>query len=88
LGKTLPETLLEKMVHGGTNKVIIILDTDARKDALKMSEKLSRYSIDTCLVNLTDKDPSEEGFYNMINYINDAKNIDLFNIVKMRLEQI
>ena len=88
LGKTLPETLLEKMVHGGTNKVIIILDTDARKDALKMSEKLSRYSIDTCLVNLTDKDPSEEGFYNMINYINEAKNIDLFNIVKMRLEQI
>jgi hypothetical protein len=24
----------------------------------------------------------------MINYINEAKNIDLFNIVKMRLEQI
>jgi len=88
LGKTLPEALLEKMVNGGTNKVIIILDTDARKDALKMTEKLARYSIDSCLVKLTDKDPSEEGFDNMINYINGAKNIDLFNTIKMKLEQI
>ena len=88
LGKTLPETLLEKMVYGGTNKVIIILDTDARKDALKMTEKLARYSIDSCLVKLTDKDPSEEGFDNMINYINNAKNIDLFSTIKMKLEQI
>jgi len=88
LGKTLPEALLERMVNGGTNKVIIILDTDARKDALKMTEKLARYSIDSCLVNLTDKDPSEEGFDNMINYINDAKNIDLFSTIKMKLEQI
>ena len=88
LGKTLPEILLEKMVYGGTNKVIIILDTDARKDALKMTEKLARYSIDSCLVKLTDKDPSEEGFDNMINYINNAKNIDLFSTIKMKLEQI
>ena len=88
LGKTLPEALLEKMVNGGTNKVIIILDTDARKDALKMTEKLARYSIDSCLVKLTDKDPSEEGFDNMINYINNAKNIDLFSTIKMKLEQI
>ena len=88
LGKTLPEALLEKMVNGGTNKVIIILDTDARKDALKMTEKLARYSIDSCLVKLTDKDPSEEGFDNMINYINGAKNIDLFSTIKMKLEQI
>jgi DNA primase len=88
LGKTLPEALLEKMVNGGTTRVIIILDTDARKDALKMTEKLARYSIDSCLVKLTDKDPSEEGFDNMINYINGAKNIDLFNTIKMKLEQI
>ena len=88
LGKTLPEALLEKMVNGGTNRVIIILDTDARKDALKMTEKLARYSIDSCLVKLTDKDPSEEGFDNMINYINNAKNIDLFSTIKMKLEQI
>jgi len=88
LGKTLPDALLEKMVNGGTNKVIIALDTDARKDALKMTEKLARYSIYSCLVNLTDKDPSEEGFDNMINYINDAKNIDLFSTIKMKLEQI
>jgi len=88
LGKTLPEALLEKMVNGGTNKVIIALDTDARKDALKMTEKLARYSIYSCLVNLTDKDPSEEGFDNMINYINDAKNIDLLSTIKMKLEQI
>ena len=88
LGKTLPEALLEKMVNGGTSRVIIILDTDARKDALKMTEKLARYSIDSCLVKLTDKDPSEEGFDNMINYINGAKNIDLFNTIKMKLEQI
>ena len=88
LGKTLPEALLEKMVNGGTSRVIIILDTDARKDALKMTEKLARYSIDSCLVKLTDKDPSEEGFDNMINYINNAKNIDLFSTIKMKLEQI
>jgi len=88
LGKTLPDALLEKMVNGGTNKVIIALDTDARKDALKMTEKLARYSIYSCLVNLTDKDPSEEGFDNMINYINDAKNIDLLSTIKMKLEQI
>ena len=88
LGKTLPGVLIERMVDTGVKKVIISLDTDARKDALKMSEKLSKYSIDTYLVTLKDKDPSEEGFYNMINYINEAKNIDLFNIVKMRLEQI
>ena len=88
LGKTLPGVLIERMVDTGVKKVIISLDTDARKDALKMSEKLSKYSIDTYMVTLKDKDPSEEGFYSMINYINGAKNIDLSNIVKMKLEQI
>ncbi|MBC8422067.1 MAG: hypothetical protein H8E03_01450 [Pelagibacteraceae bacterium] len=88
LGKTLPNKLLEMFIDNKVKKVILALDTDALKDAIKISERLSRFSINTFLVKLKDKDPSDEGFYNMITHIDNAINIDMFSTIKLKLNQL
>ena len=70
------------------NKVIISLDTDAKSEIFKISDIFKKYNIDVYIVNLKEKDPSEEGFVNMVNLIKDSKIIDLKNQILMRLEKI
>ncbi len=88
LGKTIPKKLLVKMIDKQVNKVIISLDTDAKSEIFKISDIFKKYNIDVYIVNLKEKDPSEEGFVNMVNLIKDSKIIDLKNQILMRLEKI
>jgi hypothetical protein len=76
------------MIDKQVNKVIISLDTDAKSEIFKISDIFKKYNIDVYIVNLKEKDPSEEGFVNMVNLIKDSKIIDLKNQILMRLEKI
>jgi len=88
LGKTIPKKLLKKIIDKKVSKVIISLDTDAKNEIFKISDIFKKYNIDVYIVNLKEKDPSEEGFRNMINLIKDSKVIDLKNQILMRLDEI
>ena len=88
LGKTIPKKLLKKIIDKKVSRVIISLDTDAKNEIFKISDTFKKYNIDVYIVNLKEKDPSEEGFQNMINLIKDSKVIDLKNQILMRLNEI
>ena len=88
LGKTIPKKLLKKIIDKKVSNVIISLDTDAKNEIFKISDIFKKYNIDVYMVNLKEKDPSEEGFRNMINLIKDSKVIDLKNQILMRLKEI
>tara|TARA_R100000008_G_scaffold809_1_gene677 strand:- start:2349 stop:3263 length:915 start_codon:yes stop_codon:yes gene_type:complete len=88
LGKTIPKKLLKKIIEKKVSKVIISLDTDAKNEIFKISDIFKKYNIDVYIVNLKEKDPSEEGFKNMISLIKGSKVIDLKNQILMRLKEI
>lgn len=88
LGKTIPKKLLKKIIDKKVSKVIISLDTDAKNEIFKISDIFKKYNIDVYIVNLKEKDPSEEGFKNMISLIKGSKVIDLKNQILMRLKEI
>tara|TARA_B100000029_G_scaffold495966_1_gene561630 strand:+ start:1875 stop:2789 length:915 start_codon:yes stop_codon:yes gene_type:complete len=88
LGKTISKKLLKKIIDKKVSKVIISLDTDAKNEIFKISDIFKKYNIDVYIVNLKEKDPSEEGFKNMISLIKGSKVIDLKNQILMRLKEI
>ena len=62
LGKTPPKELIKKIVLQKPNMIYIALDKDAKKDAIKLSKLLMDYGIETCVVEMEGKDPSDIGF--------------------------
>jgi DNA primase len=88
LGKTIPQKLLEKLIEKKTTHVSIALDSDAGKDIFQLSDILMKYGINVSMVSMKQKDPSDEGFKNMINLIKQSKEVDLKNKILMRLNEI
>ena len=62
LGKFLSKTLLKKLAEKQPKEVYVALDEDARKDAIKLVKFLMDSGIETYLLEMIDKDPSELGF--------------------------
>jgi len=58
LGKTLSETQLEKLILAGIKRVCVCLDTDAKKESLKVAEMLSNQLI-TYICWLSAGDPDK-----------------------------
>ena len=69
-------------------RINLCLDKDARKDSIKIYEKL--YSkigndIQICFVELTKKDPNEIGFEEMYNLIKNSKEIDFSFLITEKM---
>lgn len=80
-GKTIPNTLMKKLVESKVKTVYIALDKDAVKQALDYVDKLISYGKEVYHIDLEDKDPSKIGFEGMIKVLQSAKPIkqeDLF----------
>ena len=73
--------LIEKKVK----KVYVALDEDAKKDAIKLSKFLMDYGINTYLLNMKDKDPSELGFKKFWKILKETKQSTFSDIIKGRL---
>ena len=69
-------------------KLYICLDSDALKNALGLAEKFMSYGIQTHLVDLGDKDPSEMGYDNINKKIYDTPPIDLRKLMEYRLFRV
>ena len=85
LGKFLSKTLLKKLAEKQPKEVYVALDTDAKKDALKLVKFLMDSGIKTYLLEMNDKDPSEIGFKRFWKIVEEAKPFKFSDIVKGRL---
>lgn len=85
LGKTLSTSLYKKIISSKLQDVYIALDSDAKKRALEIAEKLLNQGKRVFLIDLPDKDPSEMGFKAFTKHIQSAEELDLTGILKYKL---
>ena len=84
-GKFLSKTLVKKLVEKKVKQVYVALDEDAKKDAIKLSKFLMDYGIDTYLLDMRGKDPSELGFTKFWEIVKNTKQSKFSDIIKGRL---
>ena len=85
LGKFPSKTLVMRLVEKKVKKIYVALDEDAKKDAIKLSKFLMDYGIETYLLNMKDKDPSELGFSRFWEIVKNTKQSKFSDIIKGRL---
>ena len=85
LGKFLSKTLLKKLAEKQPKRIYVALDTDAKKDAIKLVKFLMDSGINTYLLEMNGKDPSEIGFKEFWKIIKDTKHSKFSDIIKGRL---
>ena len=85
LGKFPSKTLVMRLVEKKVKKVYVALDEDAKQDAIKLSKFLMDYGIETYLLDMKGKDPSELGFKEFWDIIKETKQSKFSDIIKGRL---
>ena len=88
LGKFLPKRVELRLIEHEVKTVYVLLDDDARTDALKLEQKLKSLGIDTHQVSITGGDPADLGFEKTWSYINEAKPTSFRDFLKNRLQTI
>ena len=84
-GKFLPKKLKAKIKEKKVKKVNIILDNDARKEAIELCEYLMAEDIDVRMVDIPeDSDPNEMGREKIKNLIENTPSLDFRKIVEMK----
>jgi len=84
LGKQLPPKLFDKILERGVKDVYIMLDNDAKTEALDITKKLQDQHINTYVVKLGSKDPNDLGFKEVTKLLSHAKQTDFSELVKLQ----
>ena len=84
-GKTLSNSLKEKILLRTPPKVIVALDNDAKSDALYISNYLIREGIQVSMINMEKKDVNEMGFDEFTTKKKNVSSMDSFDIIKQRI---
>lgn len=88
LGKTIPSALEQRLADHKVKEVTVMLDPDARKNAIQICEILLTKGIQTYLVDVPEgQDAGSLGFEECWKYISQRKPIDFQSIVTMKLSQ-
>ena len=85
LGKFPSKTLVMRLVEKKVKQIYVALDEDAREDAIKLSKFLMDFGIETYLLNMKDKDPSELGFTKFWEIVKNTQQSKFSDIIKGRL---
>jgi DNA primase len=85
LGKNIQSTLMKKIVMSSVDKIYIALDKDAQKQALSFCERLMNEGKEVYLVDMQDKDPSEMGFKNFTNLIQETYPLTFSSLLEKKL---
>lgn len=88
LGKNPSKSLMKKIIEKKVSEIYIVLDSDAFTDALKISEKFLKNGINTYLVKLEEKDPSQVGFDRLLDVFENTLPLDNQQIIKFKLANI
>ena len=84
-GKILPNSLRKKIIKKGVKRINLLLDSDAKKAAIKHSEFFMGYGIDVHLIDLPDKDPSELGKECVKELLDNSKKLTFSKIMEYKL---
>lgn len=85
LGKTVNDTLREKIFERKVQEIYLCLDLDALKNTVRYIEEFLRNGITVYFVELPQKDPSEIGFAHMSQFIKSAKKMDFTDLIKLKM---
>ena len=85
LGKNIPNKLKIRLVQYGVKEVSIVLDNDAFKNALYLSESLMNDNIKVRLVRMGSEDAADLGFKKVIERINSTDILDFGQLMQQKL---
>jgi DNA primase len=85
LGKSLSPALWKRILTGKLTDIYIALDTDAQVQALEIAEKLIAAGFRVFLIELSGKDPSEMGFKQFTELVQNAAELDFTKIMMQKL---
>ena len=84
-GKTIQSKLEREIYKQGVKKIYVVLDEDAKTDALKLTSKLMENGINVYFVHMKDKDPSDIGFEQMTHRIKTTRQMNLKSFLANKL---
>jgi DNA primase len=85
LGKNIQTSLMKKIVMSSVSKIYIALDKDAQKQALNFCQQLMNEGKEVYLVDMQDKDPSEMGFKQFTNVIQETDSLNFSDLLAKKL---
>ena len=85
-GKSIPKSLMLKLVESQVKTVYLALDNDALKEALTYSQTLLDHGKEVYLIELEGKDPSDLGFEKMTQLLQKAKPLTFGDLLLRRLQ--
>ena len=85
LGKNIPSKLKMRLIEHGVKEVSIVLDNDAYKNALSMSESLMNDNIRVRLIKMGNADAADLGFNKIIHKIKNTTLLDFSELMKQKL---
>lgn len=87
-GKTIPKSLMLRLVESDVKTIYLALDKDALKEALDYSHNLLNLGKDVYLIELEGKDPSELGFNNITKLLHKAKPLSFGDLLLKKIQLI
>ena len=88
LGKNIQSELMKKIVTSTIEKIYIALDADAMKQTIKFAEEFINEGKEVYLIDLKEKDPSEMGFHNFTNLIQNTFPLTSYQLMERKLQLI
>jgi len=85
LGKNIPSKLKMRLIEHGVTEVSIVLDNDAYKNALAMSESLMNDNIRVKLIKMGNEDAADLGFNKIIHRLKHTNLLDFGELMKQKL---
>lgn len=85
-GKTIPNSVMMKLVESEVKTIYLALDNDALKEAIDLSEQFLNYGKEVYMLDLKGKDPSKIGFENMIKLLHLAEPLTFTNLFRKKME--
>ena len=87
-GKSIPQSLMLKLVESEVKTVYLALDKDALKEALDYSQTLLDLGKEVYLIELEGKDPSDLGFENVTKLLHKAKPLSFADLLLKKIQLI
>lgn len=85
-GKTIPKSLMMKLVENDVKTIYLALDNDALKEAIEYSQQLLNHGKDVYLIELQGKDPSDLGFEEVTKYLHTAKQLTFGDLLLKKIQ--
>ena len=84
-GTLMSNKLKEAIIENGVGRVNIVLDNDALKKAIDISDFLEKQEVESRIIKLEDKDPSVLGYEKITEIINDSKPMDFSGMILLKM---